>query len=249
MHTITAIFFFFLRFISWIDWDLLNPRIERADLAGMNRVTLRRLYWNFYDTHYPTCLIIDLKPHRIYWLDEFDGFIRSIDFDGNNVESVHYVEEYISPLDCALYEHNMYWADLRSQSIQWLNKSHPLILQNYGHLSDGVLKGVVVAHESRQPYGKTLLLSSALQPNFQTITLLIRRWWAYLKCPVQMQFFPPSLLAKKQALQLLSLVRKAKFLYNFVIKHFNLWLPINERAVLRSSPIHELCTCLESIAV
>lgn len=158
MYVIPAIFFFLLRFISWIDWDHLNPRIERADLAGMNRVTLRRLSWNFYDTHYPTCLIIDLKPHRIYWLDEFDGYIRSIDFDGNNVERVHYIKEYISPLDCALYEHNMYWADIRSQSIQWLNKSNPLMLQNYGHLSDGVVKGVVVAHESRQPYGKNLII-------------------------------------------------------------------------------------------
>ena len=158
IRTVTVVLSFFLRFISWIDWDHLNPRIERADLAGVNRVTLRRLHWNFYDTHYPTCLIIDLKPHRVYWLDEFETYIRSIDFDGNNLESVHYIKEYISPIDCALYEHDLYWADLHSQSIQWVNKSNPLMLQNYGHLSDGVVKGVVVAHESRQPYGKNFVI-------------------------------------------------------------------------------------------
>ena len=153
-----------------------------------------------------------------------------MDFDGNNVESVHYIKEYISPIDCALYEHNLYWADLHSQSIQWVNKSHPSMLQNYGHLSDGVVKGVVVAHESRQPYGKNFVIKQHNTTSFSNNdysyprhTFHALRGIPFMLCTNAL-FFRSFLPAKQTGSTVVfeRLVRKAKFLSKLVIKHFNL---------------------------
>ena len=140
----------------WTDWGLYNPKIERADLSGENRqvvVDLGLWYFVLYQL-FPMSVVIDHEAERIYWMDAYDNFIDSTDYNGNNWRNVHYVSHNIFPADLALYGDNLYWVDRHSQSIQWFNKSGPLLLHNFGHLSDVFLTGAVVSDESRQPVGK-----------------------------------------------------------------------------------------------
>ena len=140
----------------WTDWGLYNPKIERADLSGENRqvvVDLGLWYFVLYQL-FPMSVVIDHEAERIYWMDAYDNYIDSTDYNGNNWRTVHYVSHNIFPADLALYGDNLYWVDRHSQSIQWFNKSRPLLVHNFGHLSDVFLTGAVVSDESRQPVGK-----------------------------------------------------------------------------------------------
>ena len=64
----------FLHFLSslmfWTDWEKDNPRVERATMAGDDRMIL----WNGYDTGnigdgWPNGLTIDYMEERVYWAD------------------------------------------------------------------------------------------------------------------------------------------------------------------------------------
>ena len=148
--------FQFFRYMFWTDWGLFYPKIERADLSGENRqvvVDLAFWYFGIYQL-FPMSVVIDYEAERIYWMDAYDNYIESIDYDGYNWTTVHYVSQNIFPADLALYGDNLYWVDWNSQSIQWLNKSRPLLMHNFGHLSDFYLTGAVVSDRSRQPVGK-----------------------------------------------------------------------------------------------
>ena len=137
----------------WTDWGLLDPKIERAHLTGENRTLLIPLGLNWYLTFTPMSVVIDHQAGRIYWMDAFDNFIDSANLDGNNITTVHFIGQNIFPADLALYNDQLFWADWNSQSIQWFNTTMPLLMNNFGHLSDVFLTGVVVSDESRQPVG------------------------------------------------------------------------------------------------
>ena len=140
----------------WTDWGLHYPKIERADLSGENRQVVVDLRFRSFLSYqlFPMSVVINYEAERIYWMDAHDNYIHSTDFDGYNRTTVHYVSHNIFPADLALYGDNLYWVDWHSQSIQWFNKSRPLLIHNFGHLSDVFLTGAVVSDESRQPDGK-----------------------------------------------------------------------------------------------
>ena len=144
----------------WTDWGLFYPKIERADLSGENRkVVVDLAFWYFVlNQLFPMSVVIDYEAERIYWMDAYDNYIESTDYDGGNWRTVHYVSQNIFPADLALYGDNLYWVDWNSQSVQWLNKSRPLLMRNFGHLSDFYLTGAVVSDQSRQPVGKKYAL-------------------------------------------------------------------------------------------
>ena len=146
--------FLTLRYMFWTDWGLIDPKIERADLTGENREeNFFPLGYSWYYVFTPMSVVIDYEAERIYWMDAYDNYIDTADLNGTNVDTIHFIGENIFPADLALYGDNLYWVDWNSQSIQWINKSRPLLMFNFGHLTDGFLTGVVVAHESRQPIG------------------------------------------------------------------------------------------------
>ena len=137
----------------WTDWGLTDPKIERAYLSGNHRINIFPLGYSWFYVFFPMSVVIDYDAKRIYWMDAYDNYIDSADLDGQNVDTIHYISENIFPADLALYGDNLYWVDWNSQSIQWFNRTRPLLMQNFGHLSDVLLTGVVVSDESRQPVG------------------------------------------------------------------------------------------------
>ena len=144
----------------WTDWGYIEPKIERADLTGENRQIVLDLGYGWDYQLFPMSVVIDYEAERIYWMDAYDNYIDSADFDGYERTNVHYISQNIFPADLALHGDNLYWVDWNSQSIQWFNKTRPLTMLNFGHLSDVYLTGVVVSDDSRQPVGKYILVKN-----------------------------------------------------------------------------------------
>ena len=164
----------------WADWGT-DAKIERADLTGENRQTLVNLYSQWI----PISVVIEFEAQRIYWMDK--SYLNNADLDGYYRHYVHYIRENINPVDLALYGDNLYWVDKNSRSINWLNKTHPVDMLSFGHLTNGILVGAVISDESRQPVGK---LTSCV------ITLVFRhtRFGVWLFDPVR--FFLLCLYAR-----------------------------------------------------
>ena len=127
-------------------------KIERADLTGENRKSLVNLHWQR-DLLSPG-VVIDYGEDRIYSMVAGNNSILSTNLDGTDNRNTIYSSRNIYPTDLALYGDNLYWVDRNSRSIQWLNKTQPLIMLNFGHLTDIELLGAVVSDLSRQPVGK-----------------------------------------------------------------------------------------------
>ena len=148
---------FISRYMFWTDWGLLDPKIERADLTGFNRQLLIPLGFSWWLTFTPMDVVVDYQAGRIYWMDAYDNYIDSTDLDGYDITTLHYIDQNIFPANLALYGDYLYWVDWNSQSVQYLNKTRPLLMRNYGHLSDVYLTGAVVSDQSRQSVGNYLL--------------------------------------------------------------------------------------------
>ena len=131
----------------WADWGA-NAKIERADLTGENR----QILVNLYSQRIPISVVIDFEAQRIYWMDT--SYLYNVDLDGYYRRYVRYIRENINPVDLALYGDNLYWVDKNSRSIHWLNKTHPVDMLSFGHLTNGILVGAVVSDETGQPVGK-----------------------------------------------------------------------------------------------
>ena len=140
----------------WTDWGMFSSNIERADLTGEHRWTLIKLYSN----GFPISVVIGFEPERIYWMDTSN--VNSADFKGHYRRQERYIRENINPVDLALYGDNLYWVDRDGRSIHWFNKTQPVDMLSFGHLTDGVLVGAVVSDESRQPIGKLIKRAVAL---------------------------------------------------------------------------------------
>ena len=138
------------RFMFWTDVGS-RGKMERADLTGENRQTLRYLYYR----SPPISVVIEFTAERIYWMDRYTLFYT--DRDGHSRKYLRgSIRENINPVDLALYEDNLYWVDTNSRSIHWFNKTQPGQMLSFGHLTNGILVGAVVSDESRQPASKLI---------------------------------------------------------------------------------------------
>ena len=141
----------------WTDIGI-RGKMERADLTGENRLTLRYLYYQ----RIPISFVIDFKAERIYWMDRYNLF-----YTDRNGYSRNYLRGYfsqnINPVDLALYEDNLYWVDTNSRSIHWFNKTQPRQMLSFGHLTNGILVGAVVLDESRQPASKYYRIVASIE--------------------------------------------------------------------------------------
>ena len=64
------------RIMFWADWGD-NPKIERANLDGSDRVAIVTT-----DLGYPNGLALDYESNRLYWCDAKLDRIEYVDFDG-----------------------------------------------------------------------------------------------------------------------------------------------------------------------
>ncbi|XP_050312267.1 prolow-density lipoprotein receptor-related protein 1 isoform X2 [Anthonomus grandis grandis] len=104
-------------YVFWADWGPV-PRIERANMDGLNRKTLvQNLLW-------PTSLTIDYPTKRLYWCDPKASTIESINFDGSGRNLIKHFDNStdIRPYKIELFEDNLYVTTYRKHDVVRLNK-------------------------------------------------------------------------------------------------------------------------------
>ncbi|OWF40727.1 low-density lipoprotein receptor-related protein 4-like isoform X2 [Mizuhopecten yessoensis] len=96
-------------FLYWTDWGK-NPKIERADMDGQNRVTVvkDRLGW-------PNGLVIDRPTARLIWADARMEVIESTDLHGQNRRVL--VSKINHPYGLTVSGNHLYWTDWLKMAI------------------------------------------------------------------------------------------------------------------------------------
>ncbi|XP_068695706.1 low-density lipoprotein receptor-related protein 6-like [Montipora foliosa] len=136
----------------WTDWSFHSPKIERASLAGLDRIVLVDLrnssqYW-------PNGIFIDYAEDRVYWIDAWNDTIDSCDLNGKNrrqvTSSIHPTFN-MHPFDFTVYDDILYWSDWNTDSIERLDWKTAAYIGGFGILTSDRVFGVALLDHSRQP--------------------------------------------------------------------------------------------------
>ena len=142
----------FLRLMFWTDWSFHSPKIERASLAGLDRIVLVDLQNS--SQYWPNGIFIDYTEDRVYWIDAWIDAIDSCDLNGNNrrqvASPVHPIFN-MHPFDFTVYDDILYWSDWNTDSIERLNWTTAAYIGGLGVLTYDRVFGVALLDNSRQP--------------------------------------------------------------------------------------------------
>ncbi|VDK44235.1 unnamed protein product [Anisakis simplex] len=154
----------------WTDWEELNPRIERATMAGNNRTVLFRVL-EIVNGGWPNGLTCDFSVERLYWIDAKSDSIHTITYDGNDHHEIVRDNAHLAhPFAITVFASHVYWSDWRVTAIIrvsslnfFLNEICVLIYKNankWNGSSIRIVEGtsmqpfdVKIIHRSRQPRG------------------------------------------------------------------------------------------------
>ncbi|XP_068695701.1 low-density lipoprotein receptor-related protein 4-like [Montipora foliosa] len=136
----------------WTDWSFHSPKIERASLAGLDRIVLVNLQNS--SQYWPNGIFIDYTEDRVYWIDAWIDAIDSCDLNGNNrrqvASPVHPIFN-MHPFDFTVYDDILYWSDWNTDSIERLNWTTAAYIGGFGILTSDRVFGVALLDNSRQP--------------------------------------------------------------------------------------------------
>lgn len=105
----------FFSYIFWSDWGA-NPKLERAELDGNNRMTLvnSSIVW-------PNALVVDIENGKLFWADTKLDKIETMNMDGSGRRIVLDVNvPHVFSL--TLLGDRLYWTDWSQRVIQSCNK-------------------------------------------------------------------------------------------------------------------------------
>lgn len=129
-------------YLFWSDWGA-NPRIERADMDGENRVDLitEGLGW-------PNGLAVDRAAKRIYWADAQMKTIESCTLSGGARTKV--VENLPHPYALAVTGRTIYWTDWITKALHSVPKGNPAHIRNVTHGLEGLMDVKVVQEDEER---------------------------------------------------------------------------------------------------
>ena len=136
----------------WTDWSFQSPKIERASLAGLDRILLVDLQNS--SQYWPNGIFIDYTEDRVYWIDAWIDAIDSCDLNGNNRSQVaSRIHPFFNmhPFDFTVYDDILYWSDWNTDSIERFNWTTAAYIGGLGVLTYDRVFGVALLDDSRQP--------------------------------------------------------------------------------------------------
>lgn len=137
-------------YLFWSDWEDMDPRIERASLAGEDRKSILNL--KIFGGSWPNGITLDYIKKRIFFLDAKTREIHSIDYNGGNHERLIKNPEYLHhPFAITIYENNLYWTDWRLSAVITADKFTGNNITIF-YKSQIQPFDVKVMHPSRQPW-------------------------------------------------------------------------------------------------
>ena len=106
-----------LGLLFWTDWDKDIPRIECADMSGMNRKVIFNVT-TYKNGAWPNGLSLDYVLKRLYWIDARADSIHSSKYDGSDHREILRNSVYLShPFSITIFESDVYWTDWRSSDV------------------------------------------------------------------------------------------------------------------------------------
>lgn len=100
--------------LFWSDWQPSAPRIERATMAGTDRIIVHQAPTG----SWPNGLALDYELKRIFWLDAKLDCVQSITYDGLDVQVMLKAHELLShPFALSLLGRHVYWTDWKTAQL------------------------------------------------------------------------------------------------------------------------------------
>ena len=133
-------------------WDF--PKIERATLAGKERIVVMDGYGSFSPQIHINSLVIDFKSDLLYWVDAGQDAIEHIELDGSNRQEFKVFSSVnLYSFSLTLYDDMLYASDLNSRSIERVRISTNEHYRNMGWLTNKKTYGIALNDSSREPQG------------------------------------------------------------------------------------------------
>lgn len=104
----------------WTDWDEQDPRIERATMAGHERLVIHHVKTNGKEGGgWPNGLALDYLARRVYWIDAKSDSIHTVDYEGLTAPiAILRTHELLSHPFALTIDHSyVYWTDWRVKAI------------------------------------------------------------------------------------------------------------------------------------
>lgn len=100
----------------WTNWNN-NPKIEKAEMTGKNRVVIVSL-----NLQQPNGLTLDHDKNRLYWVDASYHVLEYLDLNLNNrVTLISSYDALASPFGLTLLGDTLYWTDTQEQAVYQAN--------------------------------------------------------------------------------------------------------------------------------
>ncbi|XP_065196274.1 low-density lipoprotein receptor-related protein 4-like [Sycon ciliatum] len=97
----------------WSDWGN-DPRIERSNMAGLNRTVIVRDTESM-ELGWPNGLTIDFQLDRLFWADARLDTIESVTLDGYDRKAIF--RDLPHPFGLTIFKSNLYWTDWQRRAI------------------------------------------------------------------------------------------------------------------------------------
>ena len=102
------------RYLYWSDWGVY-PKIERADLDGMNRKVLVNT-----SIKWPNGIAIDYVERKLYWGDAGTDEISSVNLDGTNKKVL--IKKLPHVFGVSILGEDIFWTDWQYRKLSKANK-------------------------------------------------------------------------------------------------------------------------------
>jgi hypothetical protein len=137
-------------FIVYSVWGI-GGRIMKALQDGSNKtVVIEERY------SYPGSLAVDILSEKIFWVDILLHELSSIDFEGNNYQTILRSKELFSiPTSIAVFDDSIYWSNNMDHSVYKINK--------FG--LNGTQIDFLFKSEKFTNFNRIKIIDSSLQPN------------------------------------------------------------------------------------
>ena len=126
-----------------------NNRIIRANMDGSNVIALVS------DTVYKAAGVsVDLITQRVYWSDVLLDYIESVDYEGNNRQSIVRGNTVVpAPTRITLFERRVFWTDSNKNGVYSVDKFNSSDVKTIYHMpTNGKgLKAIKAVHDLLQP--------------------------------------------------------------------------------------------------
>ena len=111
--------FFIYRFMFWTDWGS-DPKIERADMDGENRMSIVTV-----DLLQPFGITVDYDSLRIYWCDSGSNSIQyaSLDGNGRNVLLTQDTDGLVGVFSLTVSGSSLFWANSETNAVYVTHKT------------------------------------------------------------------------------------------------------------------------------